>query len=283
MATAKIARASPHARLLGAVLGRETVVHVASVLAPHDVPVAPLKGVLLAHTVYADPLQRPSTDVDLLVPTHRFRDALAALTAAGYTHVAAASTRSDSERCLRHPTLPALLDLHRALFAPHRYALPTSVLFARASLDTALFGVAVRLLDPLDVFAHLVGHFANDHVDARDAVHLDDLVAVARVHALDPRATAHRLASSGLARASRYTLGVLAGARDPTFARAVLDALPPDPLGHALASMARTIVAHAPPRSALGTLPAHLLNRSLATSARAALHSLTRRLLPPPA
>lgn len=272
--------APPQTRWLGVVLGRETLQRVARALAPQGIAVAPLKGVLLAHTVYADPIDRPSIDVDVLVPEARFDDALAVLRGVGFTTIAGASVRSDAERCLRHPEHPVVLDVHRMLFAPHRYTLSTAAVLARARRDTELFDAPVLLLDPMDLYAHLVGHFANDHVDARDSIHVEDLVAVARVHALDPRDTAHRLVASGLARAARYTLNVVVAARHDAFAADVLRALPGDPMGTALARLARVVVERSPPRSSLGTPLAYALDHSLVAATRAALHALVRTWLP---
>jgi hypothetical protein len=66
-----------------ALLGRE-LAHVMRILADAGVPAIPMKGVLLAETLYGDPSLRDCSDMDVLVPRDRAREALRLLRAQGY-------------------------------------------------------------------------------------------------------------------------------------------------------------------------------------------------------
>ena len=253
-------------------LARRAIVRrVAEALSPAGVPVMPLKGALLAAIVYDDPAERGGEDVDLLVPEDRFAEALGALASAGFA--AHDPHPNPSERTLVLPAVGIEIDLHRALFAPGRFRLATRDVFARSREDVALFGARVRLPDPADAYAHAVGHDAAAHLPAGGPWTARDLDLLAARGRLDPSLVATRLAESGLARAARFTLGPLAGA-DP-FARDVLAALPPDPLGRLLVGVARSLAS-----GPLGAVAGHLTNDSLPAAARsAALAWRARRAL----
>jgi hypothetical protein len=80
-----------------------------------------LKGAVLAHAAYPDPLLRPFTDIDLLVPGDRIEHAITVLGSYGYERARPEpapgyDTRVGKAVVLRHPG-GVLIDLHRTLAA----------------------------------------------------------------------------------------------------------------------------------------------------------------------
>ena len=252
------------------VLAVEHLRAVAETLRPHAIPVMPLKGVLLQAAVYDAPLERPLSDVDILVPPALFSRAMDVLCASGW--VALREVASDAARDLVSPHNPLPVDLHRRPFQTGFFRLDPDAMFRRSRPDDALFGVRVCLPDPYDLYAHLVGHFATGRLGPDDRAHVRDLTAVARSYALDSGLAAARLEATGLARAARYAVGLAEDGGD-AFAAEVLAALPRDPLGRIFAFAARQTFQRVNASSRLAIVPSHLLNTSLA----AAGTSLLRR------
>lgn len=251
--------------LLSQVVGREVLCRAAEVLSPAGIPVMPLKGVWLQGYVYPAHESRVITDVDVIVPEPVFGTALDRFAQAGW-RVRSADVR---QVALQHPDLALPLDLHRLLFTRGAFALPTPALFRRARLDRTGFGVDLWLPDPRDGFAHLVGHFIKSRIDPCNPVRLADFEAIARRFELDPRDCAAHLHAVGMARAARYVLHELA--RKAAFFDELLDSLPYDLLAAPLVRAARTAAAHSPRIPSAGALPGFLLDRTLASGARAAL------------
>ncbi len=80
-----------------------------------------LKGAVLAHAAYADPLLRPFTDIDLLVPGDRIEHAISVLGTYGYQRARPEPAPGYDARvgkavALRHPG-GVVIDLHRTLAA----------------------------------------------------------------------------------------------------------------------------------------------------------------------
>ncbi len=254
---------SEAARFVDETLAREQVAHIATILGNRGIEVAPLKGVLLQRTVYAGKLARPISDVDLLVAPGRFHDAQAALADAGY---APYTEPAWSSATLRRAGDRYLVDLHRCLFRRGLFELDAREVLARATPDESLFGARVLRLDPLDLYAHLVGHFVKGRHVRSDAVHIRDFAAVAEHYDLDPGEIASHLEAHGLARAARYALRIAAEAGDAR-SREVLTRLPRDPLGDQLASAVGPVFERAGKTGAPSAIAAHLLSASLGAAA----------------
>ncbi|MFP5255281.1 MAG: nucleotidyltransferase family protein [Acidimicrobiia bacterium] len=84
-------------------------------------PMVVLKGAVLAHRAYPDPLLRPFTDLDLLVPGPRLPEAVAALEALGYARARPEPAPGYDARvgkavAVTHPG-GVIVDLHRTLAA----------------------------------------------------------------------------------------------------------------------------------------------------------------------
>lgn len=117
-----------------------------------------LKGAALLGTAYRDVGARPMGDVDLAVPSHRVGEAVNALRDAGF-----APTASEPERALAtHHSLAFRgadgheVDLHRGML--WRPGLDEE--FWRGSVDAAVAGTLVRVLNPADQLLHVCAHGA---------------------------------------------------------------------------------------------------------------------------
>ncbi len=249
--------------LHGALAGRQTVRRVAELLGRHGIDVLPMKGALLYALGCTDPWARSMLDVDLLVRRDDFQRALGLLARDGW--IPTVQTRAAT--VLEKPGGQLSLDLHHRLYAYGRFGPSISGLWRRARRDRAAFGVEVLSMDPLDLYAHLVGHFAKERLDERQAERLVDVARVAAQCELDATRVALHLDAEGLGRAGRYTLSIARDAGD-TFAAMVLARLSPDALGGVLARVARRTIAAGPQPWKPAAVPTALLDRSLLASAR---------------
>lgn len=258
--------------LVAAILGREVVRTVARDLSAAQIPIMPLKGVLLQQLVYArDPSRRSISDVDLLVPAAQFEPALEILLSKGYQPLFA--SRSLIEVALRSP-LGLTVDLHRRLFSPFRYRLREVEVFHRARLDKELFGVQVTVAHPLDTLAHLVGKWVSDQGHFEAASRAEDLGLLVKFYDLNaPRAAAH-LEAMGMARAARFVFSELQTLA-PFFTRG-LAALEPDPVGSACVRAAGQFLRQGR-RGMPSIASAHLLNSSLPQGIRSLVAVASKR------
>ena len=259
-------------RAVSSLLAEEVLRDVATHLGREGVEVMPLKGVLYQRWLYEGEPSRALSDADILVREGLFGRGISILRAHGFEAIE--STRSTEQISLRAPN-GFDVDLHCRLFPQGRFRLRAEDVFARATHDAALFGVPLLLPEPVDAFAYAVGKFAADHADGRNNRGLDDLERLAKRFDLYPEDVAARLAECGMARAARFTLGILVRTRKNPFAKVVLEALPPDPVGVAVAGAAGLIVGKLPARSRWGAVASHglyeTLPRGIAAGARAAL------------
>lgn len=242
-------------------IGRAVLETGARVLGQHSIPIMPLKGIWLQQFVYADPSERPITDVDVLVPDAQYARALTALRDAGWAVCGA----NAAETALRSPTWPLPLDVHRALFVRTGFDMPSHALFERGTVDEHAFGVRVVSPDPLDVFAHLVGHFVKSRGGRDSERHaLRDFPELASRFELEPSATARHLERCGLARASRYALRCVPATVDASgFCRDTLGELGADPVGQLCAASMLALREFSSARSPFAVLPGFALERSL--------------------
>jgi hypothetical protein len=264
---------NPGRAFVSRVVGRELVRSVVPALTSAGIAVMPLKGVWLQARVYRSSRDRVITDVDLLVPEQDYARALALLAQRGW-HSQASNV---SETSLSHPDFALPIDLHQRLFTRGAFRLATAGVFERACRDESSFGIELHMPDPLDAFAHLVGHFVKSRARLDDAMRLDDFKTVAEVCALDARACAQRLHAVGMARAARYALHGLAVTDESGFFAEVLRSLPVDRFGEGAASLALRIAERGEGTRLLGALPGFLLDRSVAAGGMAlALRLLDR-------
>lgn len=237
------------------------------------IPVMPLKGILLAFTVYDTPSARLRGDIDILVPEHKFQRALDVLGANGFASFA--DWFNGRERVLRHVRNPIEVDLHRGLFALGRFRLTPHSVFSRGAADSSTFSVPVVLPDPYDTLGHLIGHAAADHgVDLRSVG--SDIERVALRYDLDPRRAARHLDSHGLGRATRFIFTPLAP--QSGFAGSVLKSLRLDAFGDTVSRLALSLVREHPPESFKSRYAGYLINTTLPQAAYAGAVAAMNRI-----
>jgi hypothetical protein len=262
-------------RYVAAVVAREVLRDAALLLGAASIPLMPLKGAFFQLFLYPDPAVRVISDLDLLVPEPRFERAVEVLLGAGFHAVKAG--RSFVEATLLSPRgFP--IDLHRRLFSGGRYRMVTAEVFQRASEDSELIGVPLKLAHPLDTAAHLVGKFASDHVQLDALQRIEELALVAHYYELEPELLAEHLIDLGMQRAAEYTFSVGAELLDDPFVDRVLALLPRGPLTRACVTTARAAGEYFGEGSLLAGLSAHLLNASLPAAMGSMAHSMVDRM-----
>lgn len=247
-----------------------TLERAAEVLAARDLTAVVLKGAWLLSEVYGKDALRPITDVDLLVRPRQFAAACAALVSAGFVPCGG----DVRQRVFRHAQLALDVDLHRALFPPGCFGLGGDAVVTR-SRPAPL--PALRWPEPMDGFAHLIGHFALHRGIPRNLARSQDFECVGQHFALHPQCMADHLSECGLARATRYVLDAVARAHGHDdavgFCGEVRRALPKDRLGDAVVLGCRWAMPLVPPSQPWGALLSCLLEPSLG---RAALSAVRR-------
>lgn len=117
----------------------------AAALRAAEVPVVPVKGILLARWLYRDVAERPMQDVDLLVASSHWDAARLAVARLGPTLY--------ESRELRELTVDVNgvhVELHGEVGRRELTDLTVADLLARCTTDTSLFGFAIERLDAVD-------------------------------------------------------------------------------------------------------------------------------------
>lgn len=152
-----------YATLLRNTTLRDELARVVVALRAAGVELIPVKGVVLAETIYGNLALRPAADLDVLVQPHDLPAARAALRAQGYVHRAEPVFAE-----LHHPYHDPqyfrqvdggdlCLELHWALWAERYFHLDTGALWQRA-VGGRLGDAETRLLSPEDTLLHLAIH-----------------------------------------------------------------------------------------------------------------------------
>jgi Uncharacterised nucleotidyltransferase len=226
-------------------IGRAVLRACVELFEASGIRVMPLKGIWLQELVYGESLDRSISDVDVLVPSGQYKAARQLLVRAGWR----LRSQNESESAYEHPELPLPLDLHARLFTPGAFRVSEQHLFGRGRPDGEVFGVTVWLPDPLDVFAHLVGHALKSGNAWRGTGHeLRDIPRLAATQRLSASACAEHLQELGLARAARFVLPLTAAVAErpfggstvatTAFVSELLTQLGGDPVGAALCQAA---------------------------------------------
>lgn len=126
-----------------------------------DIPVVFIKGISYCRTIYADPAERPMSDIDLLVPPARHAAAARVLLGLGYENLSARAASSRLHHALSMLRRGSAIDLHRRIIQPLRSRIDSSEMFARARPAAERDDGALRL-DPIDEalvhFVHVARH-----------------------------------------------------------------------------------------------------------------------------
>jgi hypothetical protein len=136
--------------MVHALLLERMLLGAVDVLALQDISVRVLKGTAVAHLDYSDASQRPFGDVDLLVESRRFDDAVSALVQAGFVPQFAEPRPGFTRRFGKGMTLNAPdgyeLDLHRT-FVTGPFGLTVDL--DKLWLEHEVFGLGGRVLQAL--------------------------------------------------------------------------------------------------------------------------------------
>jgi hypothetical protein len=152
---------------------RDELITVVGILNLIEIEPVLLKGAIrLADGLYPDQGWRMLRDLDLLVPEHRWEDAIRSFQQFGYTP----RGEANNEISMRRAGGPVSIDLHRELFSTRRRARLLGAQEMLRDSRQASFGVATVRLPSLEhQIIHLIGHrqlqdynYAYAHVAWRD-------------------------------------------------------------------------------------------------------------------
>jgi hypothetical protein len=164
---------------------------VGDALAAERIPVAVIKGAAYAGRIYADPAERPMSDVDLLVPPALHARAERALRRLGFWRVGSPRQQSRLHHAVGYKRKGASIDLHRSIVQPYRSRIDVAALWRRAVPgDDGLWR-----LDPVDEVVIHLGHVARHELMVPVINYVDAARLLARVDraAVEERARAFRL------------------------------------------------------------------------------------------
>lgn len=135
---------------------------VAGALASAGIPVALLKGVAYLGRVYADPAERPMSDIDLLVPAAAHDQAARVLRRLGFWRVGSPRQRSRLHHAVGYKRKGASIDLHRSIIQPWRSRVDVNDLWQRSvPVGDDAWGLSgLRRLDPVDELVIHLAHIA---------------------------------------------------------------------------------------------------------------------------
>ncbi len=133
-----------------------------AVAALRPIPAMRLKGIAYAGTLYADPAERPMTDIDLLVPTAQFGAAVAALERLGYRDDGKRNQRSPVNHAVTLRRKESAIDLHRSMVQVGRMAIDLPAVWRQAIPAP---GDTLRPCPPHEYLIH-VAHLARHEFSA---------------------------------------------------------------------------------------------------------------------
>jgi hypothetical protein len=141
----------------------------------------PVKGVVLARTVYGDLSLRTAADIDVLVRPEDLEPARAALALLDYAHAPAPPFEAlhhpfhDPQLFRTTPSGHVCLELHHALWSPRHFGEAEGIWERRVTIE--LDGTAIGVLSPEDTLLHLAVHRARSPLRLR---HLCDVAELVR-------------------------------------------------------------------------------------------------------
>jgi hypothetical protein len=238
-------------RLAFDLMATTALAKVAAALDAAQVRWAPVKGVVLARTLYASPSERPYVDVDLLVPREDFARALAAVDAAGWpVHYRSVEL---GELLFLVGRVP--IELHAEIGRPDLVAETVAEVLRRARADSTLFGRSVAIIDDVDHFMLLLANVVKDGFAFANPHQHEDLHRM--LHRLRPRwdeivaRARHAAFSTALVAVSRWMVD-----RHGSAAFAELAARVPPPSRSVYLRVVRALTQRSPgtPRDRLRTL-----------------------------
>jgi hypothetical protein len=128
-------------------------------LSARAIPVILLKGISYAGYLYADPAERPMSDIDLLVPPAAHGDAVRVLRRQGYWAAGSSRQASPMHHAISLKRKGAAIDLHRSIMQPLRSRIDIHAIWRRARPAPERADGALRL-DPIDEAVLHLAHAA---------------------------------------------------------------------------------------------------------------------------
>lgn len=191
---------------------RDELGRVITALRQANIGVIPIKGVVLAETIYGELSVRPAADMDILVRPQDLPAARTVLYDLGYGHreellfAERHHPYHDPQYFRRVDGNDLCLELHWALWADRYFHLDSAVLWERAVSGT-LGGVPTSLLSPEDTLLHLAIHRSRSALRLR---FLCDVAELLRVHGatLDWDYLLHQARVAGARTALFYALSL---------------------------------------------------------------------------
>lgn len=166
-----------------------------------------LKGAAYLDSLYADPAERPMTDLDLLVPDAAFDEAARALRRAGYWHDGKRNQRSAANHAVTFRRHESAIDLHRDMVQRGRMRLDLAAVWR----DAVPARHGARRAAPTHAYLIHVAHMA------RHELHVP---LIAFVDAARLRAQATNIAESAIRWRLRRAVAIveqrLGALRDPS-------------------------------------------------------------------
>jgi hypothetical protein len=159
----------------------DELVRVCTALEAVGVAALPVKGVVLAETLYGNLALRPAADLDVLVRPSALPAAREVLRALGFTQrvVPLFAERyhhfHDPQYFRQTAAGEICLELHWALWAEHFFQLDAELLWERA-VATRLHGAAMRILSPEDTLLHLAIHRSRSPLRLRFVCDIGELL-----------------------------------------------------------------------------------------------------------
>ena len=163
-------------RIVAAIRMREQRAVFLAALNAAGVPAIPLKGAWLAEAVYPDLIQRPMSDMDLLIRPEQLDTAQAVMTALGYAAVMENQPGGwGKERLFRHPEWRCGVEIQWTLWHPSHKLTPGQDLARLWDSAEAgrLSGVDVPLLPPAAHLVYLAYHLQAHQWRFPARAHLD--------------------------------------------------------------------------------------------------------------
>ncbi|MCG8418774.1 MAG: nucleotidyltransferase family protein [Proteobacteria bacterium] len=167
-------------------LREKTVSRVIAAMAREDVPVILLKGISYATTLYSDPAERPMSDVDLLVPPDRHRNAARILRRLGYWVAGSNQQSSPFHHAIGFKRKNSSIDLHRSIMQSWRSRIDIGDLWRRARPARERDDGSLRL-DPVDEAVIHLAHMARHELRVPLVNYVDAVRILARLPASPAR------------------------------------------------------------------------------------------------
>jgi putative nucleotidyltransferase-like protein len=190
----------------------DELVRICKALRDAGVAALPVKGVVLAETLYGSLGLRPTADLDVLVPPRDLPAARAVLRSLGYTHRTEPTFTElhhpyhDPQYFRRIAGADICLELHWALWAARYFHLSVDTLWER-SVVRRLRDTELHLLSPEDTLLHLAIHRSRSALRLR---FLCDIAELLRLHgaALDWDYILRQASAAGARTALYYALAI---------------------------------------------------------------------------